>query len=335
VTLLGVVSPVLLYLASALLGAATSLDTPARQTLITNLVPRVELTNALALTNAQRRVAQIAGPALAGVALAVTGPWLCYAVDAFSRLAIVGALLLVRARSQTARGRQAVSVHSLREGFAFVWSHPAILILMLLDFGMNFFGSPQALLPVYARDILVVGPQGLGILYSATAAGSLVAAVFMSLRGQARRAGFLVVLGVAIYGAATTVFAVSHTFWLSVLMLASAGVGNTIGVIMRQTINQLSTPDELRGRVTAVNGIFTSGGPRLGQFESGLTASWWGAETSALVGGLAAVALAGAALLPRCVRDLEIVGGRPTDRRAAPHSPADSDALPASEHPAL
>jgi hypothetical protein len=227
---------------------------------------------------------------------------------------MLGALLMIRTQPR-AGGRPMISARSVAEGFRFVWAHPVILTMMALDFGMNFFGSPQALLPIYARDVLVVGPQGLGMLYAATAAGSLAAAVCLSLRGTVRRAGLMVLLGVTIYGAATIVFALSSTFWLSLLMLAGAGVGNTIGAILRQTINQLSVPDALRGRVTAVNSMFTTGGPRLGQFESGLTAAWWGAEASALVGGLATVALAVAVLLPGSVRNLEIVGGRPIDRR--------------------
>jgi MFS family permease len=314
VTVLGIMSPPFLYLASALIGVANALDNPARQALVPNLVARTELTNALALTNAQRRFAQIAGPALAGVALASAGPALCYGVDTVSWSAMLGALLMIRTQPR-AGGRPMISARSVAEGFRFVWAHPVILTMMALDFGMNFFGSPQALLPIYARDVLVVGPQGLGMLYAATAAGSLAAAVCLSLRGTVRRAGLMVLLGVTIYGAATVVFALSSTFGLSLLMLAGAGVGNTIGAILRQTINQLSVPDALRGRVTAVNSMFTTGGPRLGQFESGLTATWWGAEASALVGGLATVALAVAVLLPGSVRNLEIVGGRPVDRR--------------------
>jgi MFS family permease len=317
VTVLGIVAPPFLYLASVLIGVAASVDNPARQALVPNLVARTELTNALALTNAQRRSAQIAGPALAGVALAAMGPALCYAVDTVSWLAMLTALLLIRAQPRAEGGRRAVSVAALGAGFRWVWAHPLILTLMALDFGQNFFGSPQALLPVYARDILEVGPQGLGMLYAATAAGSLATAIFMSVRGNVRRAGLLVLLGVTLYGAATVVFAVSQSFALSLLMLAGAGVGNTMGAIMRQTINQLSVPDELRGRVTAVNSMFTSSGPRLGQFESGVTAAWWGAEASALVGGLVTVALVGAVLMRSGVRDLEIVGGRPVDRRVA------------------
>jgi hypothetical protein len=119
---------------------------------------------------------------------------------------------------------------------------------------------------------------------------------------------------VTIYGATLVLFAVSEVFWWSVLVLAGAGVGNTMGAITRQTINQLSVPDELRGRMTAVNSIFTTGGPRLGQFEAGLTASWWGPVGATLVGGLLVLALVLGVLLPRGVRNLEIVAGRPTVR---------------------
>lgn len=311
VTVLGIVSPAFLYVAAMLTGVVTALDNPVRQALIPNLVPRAELTNALAVTNAQRRFAQVAGPALAGVALAAAGPALCYGVDAVSWGAMLGALAMIRAPLRAGGGRQPLSLGALREGCRFVWTHPVILTMMALDFGQNFFGSPTALLPLYARDILHVGPQGLGILYAATAAGSLVTALTLSVRGQVRRAGLLVISGVTLYGAATVVFAVSPVFWLSVAMLAAAGAGNTMSAIMRQTINQLSTPDELRGRVTSVNSLFTSSGPRLGQFESGVTAAWWGAESAALAGGLATVALALAVLARPGVRELQIVGGRP------------------------
>src|SRR5581483_10318590 len=146
-TALRVVSPGVLYLASMLIGVATSLDNPARQALVPNLVARTDLTNALALTNAQRRFAQIAGPALAGVALAAVGPALCYAVDTASWFAMLGALLLIRLHPPAAARRPALSVRALGDGWRFVWTHPVILSLMALDFGQNFFGSPQALLP--------------------------------------------------------------------------------------------------------------------------------------------------------------------------------------------
>ena len=291
-TLAHSVSPLALYGASMLFALCTSLETPARQSLAPNLVPRADLTSALALNSTQRQVSIIAGPSVAGVALAIAGPALCYAVDALSWIAMVAALLLLRAPPQPEKGLQAISLRSLREGVRFVWTHTVILSFMALDFGMNLFGSTRALLPIFARDILGAGPQGLGVLYSASAVGSLAAAAVMGLAGHRRRAGLWVFLGVTIYGLCNSAFAVSQTFWLSALMLAGAGAGNTIGAVLRHTINQLATPDGLRGRVASVNSVFTSGGPQLGQFEAGLVAAYFGAEMAALIGGLVTLALA-------------------------------------------
>jgi MFS family permease len=154
---------------------------------------------------------------------------------------------------------------------------------------------------------LAVGPTGLGLLYSARAVGSLGAAGAMSVWGPVKRSGLWVFIGVGIYGAATVLFAYSGWFWFSLLMLALTGVGDTISSILRGTINQLQTPDELRGRMSSINGIFTMGGPQLGQFEIGIIASWLGSQMAALTGGLACLAIvfAVAASYPR-VRDYRI-----------------------------
>jgi len=290
ITLSGRASPFALYGANVFFAIFSSLETPARQALPPNLVPRTELTNALALTNAQRHVAMIAGPSLAGIALGFVGPALCYGVDAISWLAMAFSLTCITT-PLSAAGRRAISFNSLKEGVGFVRSQPVILLLMSLDFGMTFLGSTRALLPIYARDILQVGPEGLGILHSAVAAGSLGSATFLSFWGRVRRAGRWALIGVAIYGACVLLFAFSTIFWFSVLMLAGTGMGNTIGAVLRSTINQLCTPDELRGRMSSVNSIFTSGGPQLGQFESGLVASFAGAEIAAFIGGVATLLL--------------------------------------------
>jgi MFS family permease len=158
---------------------------------------------------------------------------------------------------------------------------------MVLDFGATFFGNARALYPIYARDILLVGPTGLGVLYAARAVGSLFSATAISFFGPIRRGGRWIFAGVMLYGISTVLFAGSQVFWFSVLMLALSGAGDTISAILRNTINQLSTPDELRGRMSSINSIFTSTGPQLGQFESGLVAAWLGAELSAMTGGLA------------------------------------------------
>lgn len=306
VTLAGAASPSALYGASMLFAIFTSLETPARQALPPNLVPRADLTSALALNNAQRHVSMIAGPSLAGIALGFVGPALCYAVDALSWLAMVISLALIRTPLRAA-GYQGISLRSLREGVGFVRAERVILLLMALDFGMNFLASTRALLPIYARDILHVGPEGLGILHSAIAGGSLAAAVSLSLWARVRRAGRWVLVGVAIYGACVVLFAFSTVFWFSVLMLAGTGAGNTLGAVLRSTINQLYTPDELRGRVSSVNSLFTSGGPQLGQFESGLVASFAGTEMAVLIGGVATLTLVtGLALAAPMVRRFEI-----------------------------
>jgi MFS family permease len=286
-TFTGAASPLMLYIATALLAVFSSLESPARHSIVPNLVPRGDLPQALALHSAQRYVSVIAGPSLGGLLLAARGPAACYAIEGVSWLVMLVLLTLMKTKLHEGKGWQAVSVASLQEGLRFVGSHAIIFPLMLLDFGATFFGSVRALLPIYARDILFVGPQGLGILYAATAVGSLGAAIGMGLFGQVRRAGLWIFAGIGIYAISTVLFAGSETFWVSVLLLGIAGAGDMISTILRGTINQLSTPDELRGRMASINNIFTVGGPQLGQFESGVVAAWLGAEMSALTGGLA------------------------------------------------
>jgi MFS family permease len=315
----GRASPGILYAATILLAFFNSLDNPSRQALVPNLVPRETLARALALNSSQRYVAVIAGPSLAGVVLAAFGPQACYAVDALSWLYMVATLASIRTPLQEGRGWRSVSLHSLREGLAFVVGHGIIFPLMLMDFGAMFFGSAKALLPIYARDILAVGPRGLGLLYAASAVGSLLSAVGFSFIGGVRRSGLWIFGGVTVYGVATVLFAESRVFWLSVLLLAAAGAGDTISAILRGTINQLATPDELRGRMASINSIFTNTGPPLGQFESGVVAAWFGAPMSALSGGVATLALLAlvAAAFP-AIRRFQIGGAaRAAEVRAA------------------
>ena len=286
-TFAGKASPQVLYVATVFLAFFTSLEQPSRQSMIPSLVPRAQLVQALALQGTQRYVPIIAGPSLAGVVLALWGPAACYAVDACSWLAMLVALRLLRTKIPEGGGWKTISVDSLREGLQFVWSHGVIFPLMILDFSATFFGNVRGLFPIYARDILFVGPKGLGLLYASRAVGSLLAAGAMALFGPVKHSSRWIFLGIAIYGVATMLFAGSQVFWFSFLMLAFTGAGDTISSILRSTINQLSTPDELRGRMSSINSIFTSSGPQLGQFESGVVAAWLGAQMSALTGGLA------------------------------------------------
>ena len=306
-TLAGHASPGIFYTATMMLGFFNSLETPARQSILPSLVPREELAQALALHGTQRYVPIIAGPSLAGVVLAFSGPAACYIVDAVSWLVMFLSAALLRTKLAPGKGWSAVSLGSLGEGIKFVRGHGVIFPLMVLDFAATFFGNARALYPVYARDILFVGPTGLGALYAARAVGSLVSASALSFCRPIRLGGRWIFAGVMIYGVSTVLFAASNEFWFAVLMLALSGAGDTISAILRTTINQLSTPDELRGRMSSINSVFTTSGPQLGQFESGVVAAWLGAELSAMTGGLATLAITAgvAAAFPK-VREFQI-----------------------------
>src|ERR1051325_7714556 len=269
----GQVTPAKLYAVTALLALFGSLESPSRQAMVANLVPAEDLSRALAIFSTQRQIATIAGPSIAGVVLAFAGPALCYAVDAVSWLIMLGALALIRAQLPARGGWRTISADSLRAGFSFVWGHAVIFPFLMMDFGANIFGTVRSLFPIYARDILAVGPQGLGVLYAASAAGALLGAVGFSLWGSVRRAGRWILFGVTIYGLCLLFFAKSHLFWLSIFLLIGSGICDTISAILRATINQLSTPDDLRGRMAAINSIFTNSGPQLGQFQLGALAT--------------------------------------------------------------
>ncbi len=283
-TLAGQVTPLKLYAVTLLLALFSSLEAPSRYAIVTNLVPAEDLSRALAIFSSQRQIATIAGPSIAGLVLAVAGPSLCYAVDAFSWLVMLAALALIRAQLPQHGGWRKISLEALRAGFRFVWGHPVILPFLIMDLGVNLFGTVRSLFPIYARDILAVGPQGMGILYAAGAAGSLVGAVGFSVWGPVQRAGRWILLGVSLYGFCLLGFAQSHYFWLSVILIVGSGIGDTISAILRATINQLSTPDDLRGRMSSINSIFTNSGPQLGQFQVGALASVVGAELSVMTG---------------------------------------------------
>jgi len=175
---------------------------------------------------------------------------------------------------------------------------------MTLDFVATFFASANQLLPIYAKDILQVGAQGLGFLAAAPASGAVITGLIMARLGTLKKQGLVVIVSVAIFGAATIAFGISRIFWLSLLMLAIVGAADTVSTILRQTIRQLSTPNNLRGRMTSINMIFFMGGPQLGEVEAGGLAALFGAPLSVVTGGVgcliaAAIALFGGKTLRR------------------------------------
>jgi MFS family permease len=300
------VSPLTLYISAAALALFNALETPARQAIVPNLVPANDLSSALALNGTQRSAGAILGPSLAGLVLALAGPAWCYAADAASWCCMIGALIAIRPANTVKSGRGGMTLGALREGISFVWKNPIIRTTVLSDFVVTFFGTPQALLPVYARDILGVGPTGLGMLYAAEAVGALVAATVISTRPQVRRAGVWFITGFVVYAVGNIVVAVSPVFWIAALGLGIAGVGDTLAAVMRGTINQLSTPDGLRGRVWSVNALFSNGGPSMGQFRAGAVAQRWGAETAAFSGGVVVLGCAGVLLAYPLLRRFEL-----------------------------
>ncbi|HYY57494.1 MAG TPA: MFS transporter [Pyrinomonadaceae bacterium] len=302
-----------IYLLTAVSSAAVAFEAPARQALLPALVPPEDFQNAVSLYLIVFHVSMIAGPALAGLLLNSYAPALIYAINAASFVAVMAAVLLIRASGRAAgEGEEAarVSFGALGEGLRFVWRTPIIVQTMSLDFIATFFASATALLPIYATEILRVGARGLGALAAAPAVGSVITALSMARLGVLRRQGAIVIGSIAVYGAATIAFGLSRVFWFSLLMLGLTGAADTVSTVLRQTIRQLSTPNQLRGRMTSVNMIFFMGGPQLGELEAGAVASLTGSVMFAVVTGgvgcLIAVALA--ALFARSLLSYEADG---------------------------
>jgi MFS family permease len=184
----------------------------------------------------------------------------------------------------------------------FVWSNPILLLMMLLNFFATLFNVPNALLPIYARDILNAGPEGLGMLHTAIALGSVAGGAVMSMAPSPRRAALWVLAGTGLYGASMTAFGLSSDLLTCALLLACTGVGSTISLVLRTAIDLLVTPDELRGRVASIRASFTNTGPQFGQLRAGVVAEVWGAPLAAFSGGLATLALVGLMVLLPGVR---------------------------------
>jgi MFS family permease len=282
-----------IYGVTALAAAAHTIGMPARQALIPSLVPREQLAGALSLNITAYQLATVLGPTVGGVLIAGVGVAAVYWLDVASFAVILGALLLMRSRPVAAEKRD-VSLGAALEGLRFVRRNKLIWSTMLLDFLATFFSAATTLIPLFAEEILRVGPQGMGLLFAAPSAGALLASVVVSWRGAGNRQGPLLLWAVVVYGISTVVFGLSTSFWLSLLMLAVNGAADTVSTVVRGTIRNLETPDELRGRTVAVNMLFFAGGPQLGEIEAGVAARLLGGPLSVAVGGAACIAMTGA-----------------------------------------
>jgi MFS family permease len=288
-----------IFLLTAIASAAWAFDTPARQALMPTLVPLKDFPNAVSLSMLIFQVGLIVGPPLSGFVLASHGPAVVYTINAVSFVAVILGLALMRTSGrpeQDESNPQRISFDALLEGLRFVRRTPIIVQTMTLDFVATFFASANQLLPIFAKDILRVGAQGYGFLAAAPAGGAVVTGLLMARLGTFKRQGQLVIVSIAVFGAATIGFGFSRVFWLSLLLLAVAGAADTISTILRQTIRQLVTPNQLRGRMTSINMIFFMGGPQLGEVEAGTVAALLGAPFSVVTGGVACLFAAGIAL---------------------------------------
>jgi MFS family permease len=274
-----------------LFGSARAFMMPASQAVLRNLVPDKDFGQAVALGSSTFHVAVIAGPVLGG-ALYVFGPTVVYLVAA--ALLLIAALLMASTTSAPqVRSTAPVSWHTLLEGLRFVRSRPIVLGAISLDLFAVLFGGATALLPAYAHDVLHAGPTALGWLRTAPGAGAALCSIALAFVPIRRHVGAWMFGGVAVFGVATLTLGWTSNFNIALLALFALGAGDMVSVYVRHLLVQYETPDEIRGRVSAVNAVFIGASNELGEFESGVTAGWFGLTRAILLGGAATLAVTG------------------------------------------
>jgi MFS family permease len=277
-----------LYALVVVIGATSAFGPPAQQALLATLVPPEEISRAVAFSSSTNQLAIMAGPALGGLAYAWTGPW-TFAIAAGLQLVALGLMLLIKPRPIT-RDTSGSGVWARAfAGLAYVRSNPILLGAITLDLFAVILAGVTSLLPIFARDILHAGPVGLGLLRSAPAVGAVIVGFTLARWPIRRHAGLMMIWSVGAFGATTALFGISRSLPLSLIALAATGAFDMVSVVVRQTLVQVATPDEMRGRVSAVSSVFISGSNRLGDFESGIVAGLVGAPASTVIGGVGAI----------------------------------------------
>jgi MFS family permease len=285
----------LIYVVLVFVGVSRSFSFPVSRAILPHLVPEEHFSNAVAWNASTFQIATIAGPALGGIAYALfRGPEAVYALAVtVSILSIVLTLRIhplpaspEKEMAETVTGKEPISLRTVLAGFRFIRERKLILGSISLDMFAVLLGGAVALLPVYARTILHTGPWGLGLLRSAPGVGAALMAIVVAHRPIHRRAGLTMLLAVAAFGVFTIVFGISHSLILSLVALLLTGAADMVSVIIRATLVQVATPDEMRGRVNAVDMLFIGVSNELGEFESGLTAQWFGTVPAVVLGGV-------------------------------------------------
>jgi len=268
-------------------GAVHAFEGPTMQALLPELVPPRLIPRAAAWSASAMQTASILGPAVGGL-LYAAGPTAVYAIACLLFLFANAFLAFIRHKSPSIKGEPS-SIQSLLAGIAFIRGNPIILGAISLDLFAVLLGGSTALLPIYARDILHTGPWGLGLLRSAPAVGALAMSFFLARSPLAHKVGRTMFVSVAIFGAATIVFSLSTSLFLSLGALTILGAADVISVVIRHSLVQIKTPNAMRGRVSAVNSMFIGTSNQLGEFESGVTAAWFGVVPAVMIGGIGTI----------------------------------------------
>lgn len=284
----------LIYMVLVLMGIIRTFNFPASRAFLPQLVPEEHFSNAVAWNASTFQMATIAGPAVGGIVYAIArGPQLVYATAAAVAVGAVLMTLRIHPLTGSSRPKEPVNLRSVLAGFRFIWEKKVILGSISLDMFAVLLGGAVALLPIYAKEILHTGPWGLGLLRSAPGIGAAVTAIVVAHYPIRRRAGMTMLLCVAGFGVFTIAFGVSRNLVVSLIALFLVGGSDMVSVIIRATLVQIATPDQMRGRVNAVDMLFIGVSNELGEFESGFTAQWFGAVPAVILGGIGTLVVIG------------------------------------------
>ena len=279
------------FLILAIMGTGRAFDSPAANSLVPNLVPPNVFPNAIAWHTSSNKITQTVGPALGGVIYQFWGPEIVYASASIG--IVIGAIIVSLIRTRTERGnRQPTTLRVLLAGLRYVYDKKIIFGALTLDLFAVLLGGVTILLPVYAIDILDVGAAGAGFLRSAMAAGSLATGLALTMVTMDRAVGRILYVTVIVYGAATIVFGISEAYWLSLAAMATLGAADMVSVYIRVTLIQIATPDDMRGRVSAVNSVFTGASNEIGEARAGVMATMIGPIGAVVFGGVCSVIVA-------------------------------------------
>lgn len=288
-TISGKISPMLIYILVGIDAGIYSFESTARQAITPTIVEKKDFPLAVNISNIIYNSTNFIGPALGGFVIAYLGVQSVYMINAFTFLSVIVILLLLGPIPRTMINRPEFNIKAIKEGINFVFKSPLIYSSMFIDFIATFFASASTLMPIFAVDILKVGPKELGFLYAAPSIGAITAGIIFPFLSRIKHKGKLLIYAVCFYGLNIILFALSRNFYLSLIFIGLSGSGDMISAVIRNVIRQMNTPDHLRGRMISINMMFYMGGPQLGETEAGMAAHFFGTPLSVAFGGVATI----------------------------------------------